>query len=223
VAQHGLDQRPIFRDADDYRRMLGDLAELCRAQALALHAYVLMPGHFHLLLTPADATGLSRAMQALGRRYVRWYNARYARRGTLWEGRFHSTIVEPAAFLLDCMRYIELQPAAAGLVDDAASYPWSSLAQHLGRQAEGRADPPLTDHPQYWALGNTPFERQAAYARLCAQAPDPTVLERIRRDTQRGWPLGGPEFLAALSRGTGRILVRRKVGRPRRADAGLAP
>ena len=217
MAQHGLDQRPIFRDADDYRRMLGDLAELCRAQALALHAYVLMPGHFHLLLTPADATGLSRAMQALGRRYVRWYNARYARRGTLWEGRFHSTIVEPAAFLLDCMRYIELQPAAAGLVDDAASYPWSSLAQHLGRQAEGRADPPLTDHPQYWALGNTPFERQERYARACATPLDAAALHDLRAATQRGWPLGDAAFLDALGRRTERRVVPRPVGRPRRA------
>ncbi len=222
VVQRGLDERPIFRDEADFRRMLADLAELFRPPGLALHAYVLMPGHFHLLATPADAGGLSRAMQALGRRYVRWFNARTARRGTLWEGRFHSTIVEPAAFLLDCMRYIELQPARAGLVEDASTYPWSSLAHHLGRQDPARAEPALTDHAQYWALGNTPFERQAAYAQICAQPLNAALIERIRQDTQRGWPLAGAAFIAGLSRGTGRALVRRPVGRPRRVPAGVA-
>jgi putative transposase len=155
-------------------------------------------------------------MQTLGRRYVRWFNERYARCGTLWQGRFRSTIVEPAVYLLDCMRYIELHPARSGLVEEAASYPWSSLAHHLGR----RADPMITDHAQFWALGNTPFERQAAYARMCASPSDALILERIRADTHRGWPLASEAFVQALSRSTERRLARRPVGRPRRPPAG---
>jgi putative transposase len=218
VLQRGLDRRAIFRDETDFRRMLVDLGELCRQQSLALHAYVLLPDHFHLLVTPEDAAGLSRTMQTLGRRYVRWFNERYGRRGTLWEGRFRSTIVEPAVYLLDCMRYIELHPARSGLVEEASSYPWSSLAHHLGRHA----DPMITDHAQFWALGNTPFERQAAYARMCAVPCDAATLERIGRDTHRGWPLATEAFIETLSRSTERRLARRPVGRPRRSPPGPA-
>ncbi|SPE21582.1 conserved hypothetical protein [Burkholderiales bacterium] len=212
VLQRGIDQRPVFRDEADFRRMLADLGELCRPGALALHAYVLMPDHFHLLLTPEDGLGLSRTMQALGRRYVRWFNQRHGRAGTLWEGRFRSTVLEPERYLLDCMRYLELNPVRSALVADGATYPWSSMAHHLGL----RVDPLITDHPQFWALGNTPFERQAAYGRVCAAPLDPAVLAQIRESTHRGWPLGAGEFLDALARKTVRRLTRRPVGRPRR-------
>jgi putative transposase len=212
VLQRGIDQRPIFRDAADFQRIRDDLAQLCRDGALAVHAYVLMPDHFHLLLTPADAQGLSRAMQSLGRRYVRWFNRRTARAGTLWEGRFRSTVIEPERYLLDCMRYIELNPARTGLVADAATYPWSSLGHHLGLGL----DPLVSDHPQFWSLGNTPFERQAAYARSCAVPLDAGVLRQLRENTHRGWPLGSERFIEALSAKTTRRLVRKPVGRPRR-------
>jgi len=181
-----------------------------------VHAYVLMPDHFHLLLTPGDAASLSRTMQSLGRRYVRWFNQRHARSGTLWEGRFRSTVIEPGPYLLDCMRYVELNPARSGLVADAATYPWSSLPHHLGLAA----DPLVSDHPRFWSLGNTPFERQAAYARSCATPLDADVVDRIRDSCHRGWPLGGEAFLETLARQTPRRLVRKPVGRPRRAPAG---
>jgi len=212
VLQRGIDRRAIFRDEADFRRMLADLGALLRPGGLALHAYVLMPDHFHLLLTPEDAAALSRTMQALGRRYVRWFNQRHGRTGTLWEGRFRSTVIEPERYLLDCMRYIELNPVRSALVADAATYPWSSLAHHLGQ----RVDPLVTDHPQFWTLGNTPFERQAAYGRACAASMDPGLLAQIRESTHRGWPLGTGEFLDTLARKTVRRLTRRPVGRPRR-------
>jgi putative transposase len=218
VAQRSLDRRAVFRDEVDFQRMRTDLGELCRQHELALHAYVLLPDRFHLLLTPREAAGLSRSMQALGRRYVRWYNERYARAGTLWEGRFRSTVVEPAAYLIDCMRFIELLPVRSGIVEEGASYPWSSLAHHLGR----RLDPMIADHAQFWELGNTPFERQAVYERMCALPLDPMVQERIERDTDRGWPLASARFVEALARGTQRRLVRRPVGRPRRSAGGAA-
>ncbi len=212
VVQRGIERRPIFRDEADFHRMLGELAQLCRPQTLALHAYVLMPDHFHLLLTPLESQGLSRAMQSLGRRYVRGFNQRHGRAGTLWESRFRSTVVEPETWLLDCMRYIELNPARAGLVQEAQSYPWSSLAHHLGL----RVDPLVCDHAQFWLLGNTPFERQANYARSCAAALETGRLERIREGTRQGWPLGSDTFLAGLAQRSGRRLVRKPVGRPRR-------
>jgi len=212
VVQRGIERRPVFRDAADFLRMQEDLGELCRSAGVAVHAYALMPDHFHLLVTPARAEDLSRAMQALGRRYVRWFNQRHARAGALWEGRFRSTVIEPAQYLLDAMRYVELNPLRAAIVTDAAAYPWSSLAHHLGLGH----DPLVTDHPRFWSLGNTPFERQAAYARLCTSPPDAAVLARIREATHRGWPLGSAAFIEALAGRTGRRLVRKPVGRPRR-------
>jgi len=216
VLQRGIEHRPVFRDAADFQRMRADLGELCRAAGLALHAYVLMPDHFHLLLTPPDAAALSTMMQALGRRYVRAFNQRHGRAGTLWEGRFRSTVIDPEAHLLDALRYVELNPLRAGLVSDAATYPWSSLAHHLGLAL----DPLVSDHPQYWALGNTPFERQERYARACAAPLDAAALRGLRDATQRGWPLGGAAFLDALGRRTERRVVPRPVGRPRRVAPG---
>jgi len=213
VLQRGIEHRPVFRDAADFQRMRADLGELCRAAGLALHAYVLMPDHFHLLLTPPDPTALSSMMQALGRRYVRAFNQRHGRAGTLWEGRFRSTVIDAQAHLLDAQRYVELNPLRAGLVSDAATYPWSSLGHHLGLAL----DPLVSDHPQYWALGNTPFERQERYARACATPLDAAALHDLRAATQRGWPLGDAAFLDALGRRTERRVVPRPVGRPRRA------
>jgi putative transposase len=212
VVQRGIERRPVFRDAADFLRMQEDLVELSRSGGIAVHAYVLMPDHFHLLATPAQAEGLSRTMQALGRRYVRWFNHRHGRTGALWEGRFRSTVIEPERYLIDCMRYVELNPLRAAFVADAGAYPWSSLAHHLGL----RVDPLVTDHPQFWSLGNTPFDRQAAYARLCAAPLDTAVLAGIRDNTHRGWPMGTDAFIEALSRRTERRLVRKPVGRPRR-------
>ena len=212
VVQRGVERRPVFRDPADFLRMQADLLELCRAESLAVHAYVLMPDHFHLLVTPSQADSLSRAMQALGRRYVRWFNHRHGRTGALWEGRFRSTVIEAERHLIDGMRYVELNPLRAALVADAATYPWSSLAHHLGLGV----DPLVTDHPQFWSLGNTPFDRQAAYARLCAAPLDGNFLASVRSNTQRGWPVGTAAFIEALSRRTDRRLVRKPVGRPRR-------
>src|SRR5207237_6770534 len=111
--------------------------------SVAVHAYVLMTNHVHLLVTPEQEDGLSRFMQALGRRYVRWFNDRHQRTGTLWEGRFRSTVVAADRYLLACMRYIELHPVRAGLSANATEYRWSSNAHHVGLSM----DPLISDHP----------------------------------------------------------------------------
>ncbi len=214
VQQRGIDHRPIFADAEDFRAMLSILRDQARAGSLAIHAYVLLPGAFDLLLTAAQAEGLSRAMQAVGRRYVRRFNRLHQRSGPLWEGRFRSTVLDPEPHLIECMRHVETAPQRAGLVADAATYPWSSVGHHLG----ARIDPLVEDHQAFWALGNTPFERQAAYARLIATPLDAGLLARIDQATQRGWPLGGGKFAELLAARTGRRMVPNPVGRPRRAS-----
>ena len=212
LIQRGNNRQSIFLDEVDCVRYLDDLAELSALHGLAIHAYVLMPNHVHLLATPAASDTLARLMQALGRRYVRWFNARHRRTGTLWEGRYRSTVVESDRYLLACMRYIELNPVRAGLVDDAAAYRWSSHRHQLGQ----KVDPLITEHAVYWALGNTPFERQLAYRRLFEQGPEEGETEAIRAATNRGWALGEADFIEQIAAKAGRRANPIRPGRPRK-------
>lgn len=210
VVQRGNDGQAIFRDEVDRRQMLQLLETQAREHRVALHAYVLMDNHVHLLLTPATAEGLPKMMQAVGRRYVRWFNDRHGRSGTLWEGRYRATVIEAERHLLPCMAYIDLNPVRAGLATQAADYPWSSHTHYIGQ----RADRLVTPHALYWALGNTPFAREAAYTRLVAEGLSQQQQEALTDSAFKGWALGGPEFMAALQKQTARRLSKGKAGRP---------
>ena len=210
VIQRGNDRRAIFVDDIDRDKYLAQLREVAAGVGLAVHAYVLMPNHVHLLVTPEAAGDLGRAIQALGRRYVRWFNDRHRRAGALFEGRYRATVVEADRYLLACMRYIESNPVRAGLSGQPAEFLWSSHRHHVGLAA----DPVLVDHAVYWGLGNTPFERQLAYQRLFEHATTDEELGLIRSATHGGWLLGSEAFGASLR--TARRPVRRRPGRPRR-------
>ncbi len=211
VIQRGNNRQDIFLDGQDCERILAELGELLKVHAVALHAYVLMPNHVHLLATPESKDSLSKLMQALGRRYVAWFNRRHARTGGLFEGRFRTSVIEADRYLLACSRYIELNPVRAGLVATAESYRWSSLAHHLGL----RQDALITEHPLVWGLGNTPFERQAAYRHLFDAGPSASETEQIRFAVHRGWGLGTAEFLSGVGATTPRRLAPKPSGRPR--------
>lgn len=208
VIQRGNDRQTVFREDADYARYRGWLREVAAAHGLLVHAYVLMPNHVHLLATPPTGDALSRVMQSLGRRYVRWFNDKYGRSGTLWEGRFRSTVIDADRYLLACSRYIELNPVRAGIVDSPELYRWSSYAHHAGVLV----DPLVTDHPLVWALGNTPFERQLAYRRLFDLELTPELLLSLRSATNRGRPLG------AFATGSQAASHPRPRGRPRKPD-----
>lgn len=201
----------LFRASDDYRQFLHCLREAAQRSQVAVHSYLLMPDCVHLLVTPAAQASMGQAIQSLGRRYVRWFNGRYGRRGSLWEGRYRSSLVEAAQYLLDCSVYIETIPAREGLVSEASSYPWSSLRHHLGLVTE----PLITDHPIVWALGNTPFERQSAYRRLAEHPLEPERVERLEWASKRGWAVGSANFLSELGAVCGRPLSPRARGRKR--------
>lgn len=210
LIQRGHNRQPVFLDDLDRQHFLADLQTVCREHGLALHAYVLMSNHIHLLLTPASADGLSRAMQSLGRRYVAWFNHRHQRSGALWEGRFRTCVIETEAYFLACQRYIELNPQRAGLASDLLAYPWSSLSHHLG----ARSDPLVSDHPVFWQLGNTPFEREAAYRRWLEETLAEEPERQLRHRLAQGGVLGSERFLAELARSTQRPLLPRPRGRP---------
>lgn len=210
IIQRGNNRQAIFSSTADYQMLLALLDENARKFDVALHAYVLMGNHFHLLATPSTEDGLPQMMQAVGRRYVRYFNDRQARSGTLWEGRYRSTLIETERYLLACMVYIDLNPVRAGLVKDAGDYPWSSY----GRYAGLRTDRLLTPHPLYWALGNTPFSREVAYVELVRSGTTPVQQEALTRSTLNGWALGSENFVAELQKQTDRRLVKNLPGRP---------
>jgi putative transposase len=177
---------------------------------VAVHAYVLMDNHFHLLLTPRTGDGLPRMMQAVGRRYVRYFNDSHGRTGTLWEGRYKSTLIEAERHLLACMVYIDLNPVRAGLATQARDYAWSSHGHYAGL----RVDRLVTPHPLYWQLGNTPFAREAAYAQLVQTGLSTQQQLALTESVLRGWALGGADFVAELQKKTERRLSKSSPGRP---------
>ena len=212
VIQRGNDRQPCFFADTDYLRYRADLRELALREGCAVHAYVLMTNHVHLLVTPAAPGAVARVMQSLGRRYVRYINDRYHRTGTLWEGRYKSCPVEDGDHLLQCYRYIELNPVRAGMVADPGDYPWSGHR----RNAFGEHDPLVSPHAGYLALALDPALRHQAYRRLVLEAFDQEQLDAIRLHVQRQHAYGTPRFREAIEAQLGRAAGPQKIGRPRK-------
>ena len=210
IILRGNNRQTIFRDNDDYQRMLRTLRDFSAECKVALHAYVLMSNHIHLLLTPETNDGVPRMMQALGRSYVRYFNIRHGRTGTLWEGRYRSSLIEAERYLLACMVYIDLNPVRAGMVSAPGDYAWSSHAHYVGL----RSDPLVTPHPFFWEMGNTPFAREAAYANLVKAGQSLEQREKLTNAAHSGWALGGGRFVADLQSRTSRRVTPGRAGRP---------
>ncbi|HEY0333974.1 MAG TPA: transposase, partial [Stenotrophomonas sp.] len=201
IVQRGNNRLPCFLDDQDRRNYLFLLGEALRATHCQLHAYVLMDNHVHLLATPGSAGAVARLMQILGRRYVPIFNARHERTGTLWEGRYRASLVDSETYVLRCQRYIELNPTRARMVDDPATYRWSSCAAHLGL----RSDTLLKPHPAWLALGSTPDTRAAHYLQLLGTSIPEEELLDIRRHLQQQRALGDTAFQAMIEAMTQRF------------------
>ncbi|WP_048439719.1 transposase [Caenimonas sp. SL110] len=210
IIQRGNNRQAIFAATADYETLLAMLDEHARKLDVAIHSYVLMSNHFHLLATPETTEGIPQMMQAVGRRYVRYFNQRQARTGTLWEGRYRSTLIQAERYLLACMVYIDLNPVRAGMEISPAAYPWSSHAHYVGL----RSDKLITPHPLYWELGNTPFSREAAYGQLVASGISNQQQSALTDSALRGWALGEADYVADLQRRTERRVSRGQAGRP---------
>lgn len=200
VIQRGHNRAAVFHDDLDRQRYLMWLIEASQARDISMHAFVLMDNHVHLLLTAPSAIDLSRMMQGLNVNYVRHINKRYGRSGTLWEGRFRSSVILSERYLLACYRYIDLNRVRAGAVTDPLDWPWSSYAHHVGEKAA----PWISDHSLYWALGNTPYERQAAYKALCAEVLDAETVTAISQAALTGRATGEPANVPARRNTRGR-------------------
>jgi putative transposase len=217
---HHVTQRAVaggcaFVDTTDRALFLQALRRGSTEHGASIHAYVLLDDEVQLLLTPAHAEGLGSMMQALARFYVAAFNRRHGRAGALWQGRFRAAPVEAGEPSLACMRFMEQAPGRAGWAGAMPDFEWSSAAHHAGV----RVDPLLTRLPAdsaYWALGNTPFERDVAYRALLDQPMTAAQCQAIESSTQRGWAFGSGEFLARLDDATGRRVTANPRGRPRR-------
>ena len=210
IIQRGNNRQTVFVDAQDCERMLILLEENARKFRVAIHAYVLMDNHFHLLLTPSTKDAIAHTMQAIGRSYVRYFNDRHRRSGTLWEGRYRSTILQAERYLLPCMVYIDQNPVRAGRVVQARDYPWSSHAHYLGLRTERL----ITPHALFWRLGNTPFAREVAYDALVQSDVASNHQQALTDSTLSGWALGDADFLQNLQALTPRRMTPKPAGRP---------
>lgn len=196
VLQRGHGARPVFTDDEDRRAYLAALREAAALERVALHAWRLADDGVALLLTPPTATSLSRLVQAVGRRYVSAYNRRHGLRGTLWDGRFRCGVVEPGAWRLAALQWVD---GGAG----------ETTAAH---RCGGPRETALVDPPEYWALGNTPFEREAAYRDLLAQGLPAATASALAGAALGGWAVADADGLDAAP--PGRPLRPRPRGRP---------
>lgn len=212
VEQGGHNGQAIFLDAADRSAYRAGLLQAAADSGVAIHAYRLDAARLLLLATPRDAQGLSRMMQRVGRRYTAEFNRRHGRNGTVWSGRFRATVLQPEVCFMAAMCHVESDAALAGDGRATDGEHLSSVAHHLGLAV----DPLVSDHALFWALGNTPFERHAAYGLLVMQALQPDARRRFDDAVRKGWALGSESFLATLAVATSRRVRPLNAGRPRK-------
>ncbi len=203
----GNNRQSVFIETDDYlayQRWMKEGSDVCNCQ---IHAYVLMTNHVHILLSADKPSNISKFSQSLGRKYVPYFNHKYGKSGTLWEGRFKASSIDSEYYLLACYCYIEMNPVRAGMVSDSKDYLWSS---HLAN-AYGARDELLSAHSLYLRLGATKKARQMNYRDLFSEEIGSDLLSEIRHSTQTGTPLGNKKFRDKIE-----ALLQVKVGYSRR-------
>ncbi len=187
IIQRGNNRELIFVHDDDYKFYLECLLSAINKNKLSVYAYVLMTNHVHILASPETETSISKTFQSVGRRYVQYFNYTYKRTGTLWEGRYKATVIDSDQYLLTCMRYIELNPVRAGMVEQPSEYPWSSYAAN----AEGKKNKLIKLHKVFRQMGTSEEKRQSAYRQLFQLAIGKSDIDALREATNKGWVLGG--------------------------------
>lgn len=211
VIQRGNNRGACFFSEEDYILYLEKLFEQAALYGCAIHAYCLMTNHVHLLLTPCDDRSVSRVMRGVGQHYVQYINRTYRRTGTLWEGRYRSSLLQEEHYVLACYRYIELNPVRAGMVEHPAEYEWSSY--RINAQLEFSAQ--VKPHPIYIALATGETSSAQIYRKLFALQLAPELVEEIRSSTNGNYALGSSRFAKEVEVALGRRASRGAPGRPR--------
>ncbi len=210
IIQRGNNRSACFYAEEDYRRYLETLKEQAEKYGCAVHAYVLMTNHVHLLVTPERTDSAALMMKNLGQRYVQYINRTYKRSGTLWEGRFKSCLAQSEDYVLACYRYIELNPVRANMVSHPRDYRWSSYCAN----AESRLDALLTKHVEYLGLGANGNERRKNYRALFNAHMDSELVKEITTSTNGNFVLGKERFADEIAQALSRRVLRGRAGRP---------
>ncbi len=210
IVQRGVNRAPCFFADEDYHCYLHWLKKAADDWHCTIHAYVLMTNHVHLLVTPETNEGIAKLMQSVGRRYVQYINHSYKRTGTLWEGRYKSSIIQAETYLLACMRYIELNPVRANMVQDPSQYAWSSYRFN----ALAQPNSVITPHSLYLSLGQEVEVRQEAYRRLFRSELDEDAIKDIRLALAQSQPLGSKKFGEEICEALGMRRTQHRRGRP---------
>lgn len=215
IIQRGNNRQAIFAAEADFQFFRDALVDAAGKHGLAIHAYVWMTNHIHLLATPEHEDSISKVFQSVGRKYVQYFNYTYKRSGTLWEGRYRATVVDSERYLLTVMRYIELNPVRADMVAHPRDYAWSSYRANAQGEVGLNLDW-VTPHREYRRLGKSPAERQEVYRQLFRASIPKDDLQAIRDCTHKGWALGRGRFIKKVETLTQRRAASKGVGRPRK-------
>jgi putative transposase len=215
IVKRGHNRDPIAARKTDYQYFVECLASACREYNVALHAWVLMTNHIHLLASPEAEDSFPKMMQWLGGHYARYFNKCYRRSGALWEGRYKTSLIDSDDYLLKCYRYIELNPVRAGMVNHPGQYPWSSYRENTGFIIAGLCKVSglnltpdqtpdqtriLTPHPVYLALSSDEHKRHQAYQELFNEELDRQTQVQVQRGIEKNRPVGNPEFLLKVAK-----------------------
>jgi putative transposase len=211
VMVRGNNRETLFFGDADRRIYLDWLREAAKQFGSAVHAFALMPNHVHLLVTPQNADSLAKTMQSLGRRYAQYFNQQQQRSGTIWEGRYRSSLIDPDYFLR-CQRFIELNPVRSGFESSPQTSTWTSFASHIG----GNSEPWLVDHKYFWGLGNTPFERQMRWAAFVKEGAPHWEDRQITEALVRSKPWISDIYAKKLFKDNPEQVLIRRRGRPKK-------
>lgn len=212
IIQRGVNRSVCFAADEDRRFYLAALQKVANQNDCRVHAYVLMSNHVHMLVTGAQLGCISAMMQGLGRRYVQYFNHRYDRTGTLWEGRFKSSLVDSERYLLHCYRYIELNPVRAHMAPRAEDYLWSSA----NANALGKPDPIVSPHPVFMNLSKDRRSRSTKYRALLGEPMSYKEVSNIRAHLNQGKVLGSTRFQRQIEELVGRSVGLKPKGRPKK-------
>lgn len=212
IVQRGNNRNPCFFSRSDYQAYLAMMKDALKEIECVVHAYALMPNHVHLLASPKNTAAPADLMKRLGQRYVQYINRRYNRVGTLWQGRYHSSLVDTESYFMACQRYIELNPVRAGIVAHPVDYEWSSYRVH----AHGEESEIVVPHDLYIGIGANGRTREEGYRALFTDPLPPSTLEKVRQATRSNGICGTPTFSEELGVALGRDFTRQTAGRRQR-------
>ncbi len=215
IVQRGHNNKNVFFENEDYKVYLDWLQEGSEWYEVPIHAYALLPNQIHILASPPDKEAASRMMQYQGRRYVPYVNATYGKTGTIWQGRYKASLIDPDTYLLNCMTYIEGLPVREGLSKSPGPYKWSSFK----RNAQGKKNALITPHAAYLDIGRGDKKRQEKYTAMSKAGLSDEIITDISDAWQTGTPLGSDKFKKMVERRLKIKVGHAKRGRPRKNPA----